>query len=135
MRASYLGAFLINNTGNNAVPILLFGLISLYIIMLVWLSNKAHEATFPMAIFMISMALLLMRGLTFDFLGGDDNIREFITFREVILAGRWSMLARFSGLAASLSVSLLPAIFQSWLGINALYVYKAVYMVLFALIP
>ncbi len=91
--------------------------------------------TFTVAIFMIYVALLLMHTLISDFLTGADNIAEFITFREASLSGHWSILAYSPPLAACLSLSLLPTIFQSLLGIAALYVYKVLYMILFALVP
>lgn len=132
---SALGAFSMKNTLNNTTLMLLLALIALYIIMLVWLRNNVHEATFPVAIFMMSVALLIMHTLTSDFPTGADNLAEFITFRETLLSRHWSMLSRFTSLTACLSLSLLPTIFQSLLGISAVYVFKVIYMILFALVP
>jgi len=132
---SVIGRHLADTSGNNLVLIVMFLMIPAYIVLLMWQNKKVPEATYPVAILMISLALLLSRGLTSNYLIGGDIYTEYNAFQVVSKNMHWSMAASPNSVTASLSTSLLPAIFQSLLGINPLYVYKVVLLMLTSLIP
>ncbi len=131
---SVIGRRVIEGGGSNIILLVLFFLIPCYVVWLMWQSKKTPPATYPIAIGMISLALLLVRGITSNYLWGGDIYSEYNSFQIVSSHLHWSM-AEGTLASASLSISLLPAIFQSLLGINPVYMYKVVFLLLIALVP
>ncbi len=132
---SIFGVQLMNATGNNTILIIFILLIPSYITFLVYLRDRTPMITYPIAIILISASLLLMHGLTSNYLNGRDIQFEFYSFRTVDNYQYWGMANYQTVLTACLSVSLLPAIYKSLLGINNLYVFKLAYQLLFSLTP
>ena len=130
---SVLGIRLMDAVGNNIILVMMLFMIPAYIISLVCLRNRVSEATYPLAIWTIGLALLLMTGLRSDYIMGTDNYVEYLNAGIVAGNLRWS--PGDWGLPYCLSISLLPTVFQSLLGIDVLYVYKAVFPLIFSLIP
>ncbi len=133
---SVLGMHLMNTTGNNVILITMLSLIPAYVILLVCLNKRIPQATYPVAILMISMALLLMYGLRSNYIIGTDIYGEFYAFQMVLYnLYWWSPPGVEGGLFACLSVSLLPTVYHSLLGISELYIFKAVFPLIASLIP
>jgi len=130
-----IGRNVMDTGGSNVILMALFLLISLYIILLMWQNKKIPQVTYPIAIGMISLTLLLSRTLMSNYLVGDDIYAEYRVFQMASQNLHWSLAAWHSNVNASLSVSLLPAIFQSILKINPVYMYKVVFMLPISLIP
>lgn len=130
-----IGRYTIDTGGSNVILMALFFLIPLYVVLLMWRNKKVPEITYPLAIGMISLSLLLSRALISDYLIGGDIYSEYHSFQVVAQNLHWSLEAERSNASASLSVSLLPAMLQSLIGANPVYMYKAVLLLPIALIP
>lgn len=130
-----LGTHLMNTEGNNLILMLTYFLIPIYIVLVVYFRERIPKVVYPIAILMISMALLLMYGLTSNYLCGRDVHAEYRAFMIVASYQYWSMSNYLNVLTACLSTSLLPAIYKSLLGINGLYVYKVVFQLIGSIIP
>ncbi len=107
---SILGTHLMNIQGNNTILMVMLFLIPAYIIALVCLNKRVHQATYPLAIGMISVALLLMKALTSNYLLGVDNYAEYNIYQIVSHSLNWNAAPLHNGLTACLSVSLLPTV-------------------------
>lgn len=129
------GTYLMNTTADNTVLMIMLFLIPIYIVSIIWLRNKIHRATYPVAIYTIALALLLMHGLTSNYLNGRDVHMEYYAFRVVASNLHWSISNFHHVLTACLSTSLLPAIYWSLLDIDKLYVYKVIYQGIWAVTP
>ena len=110
-------------------------LIPIYVAVIVYLRNRIPKITYPIAIWMISLSLLLMHGLTSHYIIGRDVHEEFYTFRIVSDNLLWSMSNYRSIETACLSISLLPTVYKSLLDINGQYIYKLVYQLIFSVTP
>lgn len=130
-----IGRRVIDTGGSNVILVGTFLLIPLYVILVMWQNKKIPPATYPIAIGMISLALLLARGMMSNYLIGNDIYAEYHSFLITSQNLHWSVAAWPNSVTASLSVSLLPAILQSILKINPLYIYKVVLLLPISLVP
>ena len=70
-----------------------------------------------------------------NYLIGDDIYAEYHAFQVTSQNLHWGMGAWHNNVMATLSVSILPAIFQSILRINPVYIYKLVFLLPISLTP
>ena len=129
------GTYLMNTQGNNIILLAMLLLIPSYVVAVVYLRDRIPKSTYPVAILAIGIALVLMHGLTSNYLNGRDVHSEYYTFRVVASNLCWSMSNCPNALTACLSTSLLPTIYWSLMGINKLYIYKLVYQLIWAITP
>lgn len=121
--------------GSNTLLVSLYIFIPLYVILVMWQNRNIPRMTYPLAIWMISLSILLAHGLISNYVVGGDIISEYHSFQVVSRNLYWSIESERSNGYASLSVSLLPAMLQSILGMNPLYIFKAVLIIPISLIP
>ena len=50
-----------NTSQNNVILLLMLFLIPVYLVLVVYLKDKVHSATYPLAVWMIGMAMILMK--------------------------------------------------------------------------
>lgn len=129
------GTYLMNTEGNNIILMVMLFLIPIYVIFVVYLRNRIPTITYPVATLTIGVALVLMHGLTSNYLNGRDVHNEYYAFRVVADNLYWSMSNYHHALTACLSTSLLPTVYWSLMGINKLYIYKVVYQLIWATTP
>jgi len=131
-----LGTYLMNAQGNNTILMVMLFLIPIYVVLVVYFREWIPKIVYPIAILTISIALLLMYGLTSNYVNGMDVHGEYYAFRVVTNNLYWSISNYYHVLTACLSVSLLPTIYQSLLNINSTqYMYKLVYQLIFSITP
>ena len=131
-----LGTYFMNTQGNNTILMVMLFLIPIYVVLVVYFRERIPKVVYPIAILMISIALLLSYGLTSNYVNGADVHNELYAFKVVTSNFYWSMSNYNHVLTACLSVSLLPAIYQSLLNINnCQYMYKLVYQLIFSITP
>lgn len=102
---------------------------------LIFNSSNVPEGIFPILIYSIAISLLLNRTLTSPYLFGSDIHYEYYLHKIILQAGYWDVSYYYSNLNAMLSVTILPAIFSILMNIDAIWVFKIVYPILFALVP
>lgn len=131
------GTYLMNTDGNNVVLIALLVLIPLYVIVLAAIGPRTNggRAVYPVALVMISLALLLRQGLISGYLVGADVHAEYLAFQTVVNNQYWSMASYNAEVTATLTSSLLPAVYQALTGISGFYVFKLVFQVIFSVTP
>jgi uncharacterized membrane protein len=131
------GTYLMNTQENNAILIILLLLIFAYVIALVAVARqtKVTEIVYPVAILMISVALLLKHGLTSSYLLGVDVHGEYISYQAVVNNQYWSLPASGNKLIATLTTSILPAVLQLLSGVSGFYIYKLVMQLIFSVTP
>lgn len=132
---SIFGTTLMNTQKNNIILIIMIFLIAAYIIFIIYWRELIPTCVYPIAIYTIALSLLLMHGLTSNYVNGSDVHDEYHAFLVVSDNLYWSMSAFRHPLTATLSTSLLPTIYWSILDINKLYIYKLIYQILWALVP
>lgn len=131
---SILGMRLMNLTNNNVILIVLLLLIPAYVIFISFSNRRVSEKVYPTAIFLISISLLLMYSLRTNHIIGSDIHREYLIFVTTLDNLYWSKLG-YAALDTSLSISILPAIYQTSLNIDREYLFKLFPSVIVSILP
>lgn len=129
------GTFLMNMNGNNLILMALLLSIPFYILLLTYLRDKIPLITYPIALWMIGLSLLLMAGLTSNHLVGRDVFKEFYCFKLTLDNYHWEISNFYDSFNACLSITILPTVYQSLSGIGSEYVFKLFYAIIGSIIP
>ena len=127
-----LGALLVTFYGTNAILLLLIILISLSVILATF--DIIPTKLFPLAIFMIALALLLHRALVPFYLPNGDIHIEYYFYKLVETNSYWDLTIS-SNYNAMLSVVMLPTIYSKLLNIDGVWIFKVIYSLIFSLVP
>jgi uncharacterized membrane protein len=130
-----LGTYLMNTQGNNIILLLLLFLIPLYILVLAYLRDRIPVTTYPIALWMIGMSLLLLPGLSSNHLMGRDIHKEFYCFQLTLNSFHWSLSSFLDAFNACLSITILPTVYQVLSNINSEYVFKLFYALIGSITP
>lgn len=119
-----LGTYLMNTTQNNILLLAALILIPIYLIAIVYLRDKIHKTTYPLALWLIGLSLLLMQGLTSYHLLGIDVHLEYYSFQLTQNAFHWDLNAYYNPYNACMSITILPLIYQVLSGMGGEYIFK-----------
>jgi len=133
--AAVFGTFLMNTQGNNIILLIMLILIPVYLVAIVCLSDRVHEATYPVAIWMIGMSLLFMHGLTSYHLMGRDIHGEYYCFQLALKNYHWVISDYYHVNNSCLSVTILPMVYYTLSGINSEYIFKLFYGLIGSITP
>jgi uncharacterized membrane protein len=132
---SILGTNLLNKTGNNSLLLVLLFAIPILVVFFSIFNRRISPNTYPLSLIMISAAVLFMFWLRSDHILGNDINSEYYFFQMTLNNGHWAIIGS-SSLDSCLSISLLPAIFQSIIHFSgAEYLFKGVYALICAFTP
>lgn len=129
------GAVRLNNGGSNILTIILFATIPVLFMLLMW--RKGLKPLYPYAILMFGMAVLLSTSLRGWYITGHDIRYEFLVFQSTFTNEYWSTAIQ-SGAQhgnpynACLSITILPTIIDKLTSLPVVYIYKALFQVIFA---
>lgn len=111
------GTYLMNTQENNIILMIMLFLIPAYVASIAYLNKRILKVTYPVAILMISLSLLLMHGLTSNYIIGIDVHAEYSVFRLTAEDLSMNLSKYYGALSSCLSVTLLPTIYKSLVGI------------------
>lgn len=131
---SLLGMRIMNGTDNNVILMALLFLIPAYAIFIAVKQKQVPDRIYPPMIFLTSISLVLLLGLRSNHIIGADTHTEYYLFQQTFHNGQWQILLN-NPLDSSLSISVLPTIYQSFLNINSEYLFKILYPILFSISP
>jgi len=132
---SVFGTYLMNKQQNNNILLLMLFLIPAYVLAIVYLRRKTYDLTYPLALFNIALAVVLMHGLTSNYINGRDVHTEYHSFCIVAKNLYWSLSDFQHAYMACLSSSMLPTVYWSLMGVEKLYIYKFWYQLIWAIVP
>lgn len=132
---SIAGAMRLNNGATGTLTLVMLGAMGVYIAGLIYYSEKLGENVIPVALFFLSLALLLMTSLRGWYVTGHDIQSEYKVFELTKNAGLWSMAFYRDVYNACLSITILPTTYFNLLKVPDPYVYKIFFQILFALCP
>lgn len=132
---SVFGSHLMNEQQDNRILILMLFLIVIYVLAIVYLRRKISDLTYPLALFNMALAVVLMHGLTSNYINGRDVHIEYYSFCVVAENLYWSISNFHHAYMACLSTSILPTVYWSLLGVDKLYIYKLYYQLIWAIVP
>lgn len=119
-----IGTYLMNNFENNTVLIAMLLLIPVYMVVLAAFREKVSNSTYPVALWSIGLAILLLYGLTSSHIMGRDINSEYYCFFLTIANNHWNIMDFYNPYNACLSLNILPAVYQVLSGLNPEYVFK-----------
>ena len=119
-----LGTYFMNISQNNILILTMLLLIPVYLIVVVYMRDRVHSLTYPLAVWLIGLSLLLMYGLTSYHLMGIDVHLEYYCFQLTQYSSLWDLNAYYNPFNACLSVTILPQIYQVLSGLSGEYVFK-----------
>lgn len=131
---SIYGMYIMNSINNNNLLLLLLFMIPIYVVTICFFGKTFPERLYPIVILLISISLLLLLSLRSNHLIGIDTHTEFYYFKNTLKNMHWNVSGK-SVLDATLSISLLPTIYQSILNISPEHLFKILYSLLFSISP
>ena len=129
------GAIRLNNGAGGGVTVFMLVLAAIVVIALMVWANDLGIDVISGAVYLISLALLLMTSLRGWYVTGHDIQLEFHVFQLTALNQSWDISRYPDPYSACLSVTILPTIIGRITGIYDPYVFKVVFQCLFAVCP
>lgn len=130
---SIAGARLLDLTGDNTLLLVFLALVAAYCVLVSILGPRTSPTIYPLAIFFTGVSLLLMYSFRSSHLLGQDIHVEYLTLQQTMATLRFGISEGY--LESLLSVTLLPTMFHSLLGISGEHVFKFLYPLLFSIAP
>ena len=130
---SIFGTYLVNLYQNNIILIFMILLISV-IVLFIGFDKFIPEKSYPLAVFVISLALLLHNSLISIYIWGWDIHFEYYLSNLVMANSVWDSTIPYST-NATLSIVMLVPIFSNILGMSLAWVFKIIYPLFFSLVP
>ncbi len=130
-----LGTYLMNTAQNNVLLLIMLILIPLYLVAIVYLQKRVHPVTYPLTLWLISLSLLLMYGLTSSYLIGRDIHLEYYCFQLSLSNFHWDLNAYYNSYNACISINILPLIYHVLSGVKGEYVFKVFMAIIGSIIP
>ena len=128
-----IGTELVKNSGNNLI--LLFLVILTSTIVLCTFSQRLFPSeTYPLIVLVVSFFLLFHVTLISKYIIGFDIHSEYYFASLTSITSRWDRMIPHE-YNAMLSVTILPVLFSNFLNLDINWVFKAVYPLVFSLIP
>lgn len=128
-----LGVKVSDLTGNNLV--IIFILLCIAAIFGLGVYKKFFKPPiYPLVIFIVSLCLLYQTSLMTPYMVGTDIYPEYQFFRIAASSGVWNY-AIPSTINSCLSIVILAPYYSSMMGISGIWVFKAVYPLVFSLMP
>lgn len=125
------GAIRLNNGASNVLTMVMFALIAFLALLLI--SKRDLRPLFPYALFTIALSILLSTSLRGWSITGHDIRHEFQVFQSTYGRAFWmARVPSYDPYNSCLSISILPTILYNIAHIPAVYIYKAVFQVIFA---
>ncbi len=130
---SIFATYAMNAYGSN---LLLLALIIIIAITALWISTSASvpKELYPLAVFVIAVALLYHASLISPYVWGWDIQKELYTANAVLTNAQWNVHA-LGATNAVLSVTLLAPLISIVSGVSVVWIFKTIYPLLFALVP
>lgn len=127
------GTYMMNDSGDNVLLLAMIAVIAL-IVLLVGFNVLIPRELYPLALFVIAIALLFHNSLISDSLIGWDIHQEKFFADSIIANGYWHFSTDYI-LNSMLSIVMLAPIFSIFLNMDVIWVYKIIFPLLFALVP
>ncbi len=131
---SILGTHMMNSYGNNNILLLMLFLIPAYVVVLVCLKDRISRTTYPIAIYAIGVALVIMYQLTSGNISMGDISTEDYVFHLTANDSHWAMSEFNHNYNACLSVTILPTVYYRLTGMDSA-IFMLIYPVIHALTP
>ena len=133
LAATILAAKMADTLSNNTLLVICLIAIAA-IVLIAALGRFIRPAQYPFAIFIIGLCLLYQTTLMTPYLIGSDIYTEYAYYNLVSISGIWD--PGTTGIVNScLSITLLAPLYSIFMNIAGVWIFKAIYPLIFALMP
>jgi uncharacterized membrane protein len=133
LASTILAAKIADTQSNNTLLVICLIAIAAIVLMAA-LGRFIRPSQYPFAIFIISLCLLYQTTLQTPYLIGSDIYTEYAYYNLVSISGIWD--PNTTGIVNScLSITMLAPLYSIFMNIPGVWVFKAVYPLIFALMP
>jgi len=129
------GAFRLNNGGDASLAEFTLCYAAVLIIYIFIRRRHISDGLLAWFIFMLGLTILLMTSMRGWDIVGHDIEREFRVFTLTNVHGRWDISQDRNPYNACLSITILPQMFSSILGVSGVLVFKVILQIIFAVCP
>jgi len=119
---------------NNRGPLIMLVSIAVLILFAAFSKGLASSRSYPLILLVVSVALLFHVSFFCNYIHGRDIFEEYHVFSVTSANSYWN-LALPGKLFGMLSVTILPTMFSSIMGIDGVWLLKIVYPLIFSLVP
>jgi uncharacterized membrane protein len=130
-----LGANRLNNGAGDQLSLAALGGVALALVLALRWRKRMRDGMICAALYLLSLALLLMTALRGWFVTGHDIQLEYRVFQLTEAHGRWDMAYFRNPFNACLSITILPAEVGRIVNVDNPYVYKVFFQLIFAACP
>lgn len=130
-----MGANRLNNGAGNSLTFIMLCLTAVILIMVFVKREQLSPGTITAAIYLISLAMLLMTSLRGWYATGHDIQGEYNVFELTKHNGDWNISNFQDAYNACLSLTILPTMLWQLIRVDDPYIYKFWFQLLFALVP
>lgn len=130
---SIIGTYLMNYYDTNIILMILIVLIA-SIVFLIGSNRFIPENLYPLAVFIISISLILHRALISTYIWGWDVSLEYFIVNQILGNGVW-MMGVANNYNSMLSVVILAPMISIFTGLKLVWVLKIIYPFIFSLLP
>lgn len=138
---SVLGAMWVNAYENNVILLFMIIAISLLFVIAVISKKLLPPKLYPLVILVIAISLLYHSSLISNYIWGADIHMEYFIFKTTENNAHWSSVFMYpwdtvyGRINSMLSVTILPTIYSSLLNMDATWVLKILYPIIFSFVP
>jgi len=134
---SILGTIYINSYGDNFLLLILIVLLVILIAILAYVDISIIKHAYPVAVFVVALSVIYSISLISKYLTGYDIQMEYYFYRLVDVNSIWNSYVgniseRALNMNAMLSITILPVIFNRFLNLNDIEIFKIVYPLIFS---
>jgi len=139
---SIIGAYVANSSGSNLVLLLTLIIVAFLFTIIGALSGKVSSRLYPIAILIFAISLLFHASLISNYIFpfGSDVPLEYSAFRLTQNNSYWAVQNPYPGDAgygriySMLSVTILPTVLSNLLNINATWIFKIIFPLIFSFV-
>jgi len=128
------GIYLVNYDISNLVLMVSVSLIPLLLALVIFYHTDAIKRIYPVILSLLSFSLLLLLELRSNYIIGIDMHQEYYFFYTTLSQSVWIPDPSYL-LSSSISISILPTVFEQFLGIDPQLLFKLMYPLLFSTAP
>lgn len=131
---SIFGTYVMNTTDNNSLLLAGIALMMVYLVVVAINHRRVSEKVYPVALCCFSAAFMALFILRFPHTVGADVHAEYYLFMQTVKAGQWQIHPN-ELLDADTVISLLPAIYYSFVKMNPEYFYSLIPRMVYVVLP
>lgn len=130
-----MGANRLNNDAGPLVSMVALAGIAVMVVLLLRMCRQLREGVIAASLYFVSLALLLLTSLRGWYISGHDIQVEYRAFQLVVAHGHWDYSLFPNAYNGCLSITILPAEIANVTNIDTAYVFKAIFPIVFAIVP